>query len=106
MAYGEEGRVDNLKCGGSKVRNRPYWFDGRWLDVAEEIKAPIIRRIYETTAFDPERGTYRAVIIRVEWPKGNFHDITIPVDEYDPDKVMDYVKDWFEKYGRWLGMSA
>jgi len=71
--------------------------------VAEEVKAPIIRRIYETTCFDPERGTYRCVIIRVEYPEGHFHDITVPKDEYHPEKVPEYVKKWLEKYGRWVG---
>jgi len=71
--------------------------------MAEEVVAPIIRRIYETTAFDPERGTYRAVVIRVEYPPGHFHDITVPKEEYDPEKVPEYVKDWLEKYGKWVG---
>jgi len=74
--------------------------------MAEEVKAPIIRRIYETSVFDPERGTYRAVIIRVEWPPGSFHDITVPVEEYDPEKVDYYVKSWFEKYGKWIGKKV
>jgi len=71
--------------------------------MAEEVKAPIIRRIYETTSFDPERGTYRAVVIRVEYPPGTFHDITIPKDEFNPKKVPDYVKEWLETYGQWVG---
>jgi len=86
--------------------------------MAEEVKAPIIRRIYETTAFDPERGTYRAVVIRIEFPPGQFHDITVPKEEfppgqfhditvpkeeYDPEKVPEYVKEWLQKYGIWVG---
>jgi len=71
--------------------------------MAEEVKAPVIRRIYETTAFDPERGTYRAVVIRVEFPPGQFHDITVPKSEYDPEKVPEYVKEWLAKYGKWVG---
>ena len=71
----------------------------------EEVKAPIIRRIYETTLFDPERGTYRAVVITVE-VNGTFHDITIPKDEYHPERVPEYVKEWFEKYGKWIGKSV
>jgi len=68
-----------------------------------EVARPVIRRIYETTAFDPEKGTYRAVVIRVEWPKGVFHDIYVDVNEYDPNKVEDYVKNWLSRYGRWVG---
>ena len=74
--------------------------------MAEEVKAPIIRRIYETTSFDPERGTYRAVVIRVEYPAGTFHDITIPKDEYNPEKVPEYVKEWLESYGKWVGKAV
>jgi len=69
----------------------------------EEVIAPVVRRIYETTTFDPERGTYRAVVIRVEFPPGQFHDIVVPKDEYDPNKVPEYVKKWLEQYGRWVG---
>lgn len=72
----------------------------------EEVEAPVIRRIYETTAFDAERGTYRAVVIRVEYPPGSFHDITIPKDEYDPEKVPQYVSEWLSQYGKWLGKSV
>ena len=72
----------------------------------KEVYAPIIRRIYETTAFDPERGTYRAVVIRVEYPPGAFHDIYVPAEEYDPDKVPEYVKRWLERYGRWVGQKV
>ena len=71
--------------------------------MAEEVKAPIIRRIYTTTAFDPERGTYRAVVIRIEFPPGRFHDITVPKEEYDPEKVPEYVKEWMQRYGIWVG---
>ena len=74
--------------------------------MAEEVKAPIIRRIYETTSFDPERGTYRAIVIRVEYPPGNYRDITIPKDEYNPEKVPEYVKEWFERYGKWEGKAV
>ena len=74
--------------------------------MAEEVKAPIIRRIYETTAFDPERGTYRAVVIRIEFPPGQFHDITVPKAEYDPEKVPEYVKRWLEQYGKWVGKEV
>lgn len=69
--------------------------------MAEELAAPVVRRIYETTAFNAERGTYKAVVIRVEYPKGNYHDIVIPAEEYDPEKVPEYVKEWLIKYGRW-----
>jgi len=74
--------------------------------MAEELKAPIIRGIYETSAFDPEIGTYRAIVIRVEYPKGSFHDITIPKAEYEPAKALDYVKEWFETKGKWLGKTV
>ena len=73
--------------------------------MAEEVKAPVIRRIYETTCFDPERGSYRCVIIRVEYPQGLFHDITVPKDSFDPERVPEYVKKWLEQYGRWVGKS-
>lgn len=72
--------------------------------MAEEFK-PTIHRIYETVAFDPERGTYRAVVIRVEYPKGRYHDIYVPADEYDPNKVPEYVKQWLERYGKWAGKT-
>ena len=68
-----------------------------------EVARPIIRRIYETTAFDPEKGTYRAVVIRVEYPRGVFHDIYVDVNAYDPNKVEDYVRSWLSRYGRWVG---
>jgi len=71
--------------------------------MAEEKAFPIIRRVYESTCFDPERGTYRCVIIKVEYPQGNYHDITVPADEFDPDKVPEYVKNWLTKYGKWVG---
>ncbi len=74
--------------------------------MAEEIAAPVIRRIYETTAFDPEKGTYRAVVIRVEFPPGQFHDITVPKAEYDPEKVPEYVKEWLNSYGKWVGKKV
>ena len=66
---------------------------------------PVIRRIIETVAFDPERGTYRAVEIRIEYPKGVYHSILIPIEEYDPDKVDEYVKNWLKRYGKWIGKS-
>jgi len=37
-----------------------------------------VRRVYTTTTFDPERGHYRAVAIRIEFPEGHFEDIYIP----------------------------
>lgn len=74
--------------------------------MAEEVVSPVVRRIYETTAFDPERGAYRAVVIRVEFPPGQFHDITVPKSEYDPNKVPEYVKAWLENFGRWVGQKV
>jgi|GEM_PF-6107227 len=74
--------------------------------MAEKVVAPIIRRIYETTAFDPERGTYTAVVIRVEYPEGQFHDITVPKEKYNPEKVEEYVKEWLSKYGKWVGKKV
>jgi len=74
--------------------------------MAEELKAPIIRRILERTAFDPEIGSYRVVVIRVEYPKGQFHDIEIPKEEYKPDRVVEYVKEWFETAGKWIGKAV
>ena len=68
-----------------------------------EKEKPRIVRIYETTAFDPERGVYRAVVIRIEYPKGHYHDIYVPLEEYDPDKVDEYVRNWIKRYGRWVG---
>ena len=73
--------------------------------MGEEIR-PVIRRIYESVAFDPEKGTYRVVVIRVEYPPGYYQDITVPADEYDPNKVPEYVRKWFEKYGKWTGKSV
>jgi len=63
----------------------------------------MIRQIYETTAFDPERGVYRAVAIRVELPGGIIRDILIPADEYNPELVDHYIREWWSKYGKWLG---
>ena len=73
--------------------------------MAEEEKAafPVIRQIFESTCFDPNRGAYDCVIIRVEWPPGYYHNIEIPRDEYDPNRVDEYVREWFIKYGRWVG---
>ena len=73
----------------------------------EEKKVyPIIRRVYETVAFEPEKGTYRAVCIRVEYPPGTFHDIYVPLEEFDPEKVEEYVKNWLKRYGRWVGKEV
>jgi len=71
----------------------------------KEEKAPeaIIRRIIETTAFDPERGTYRAIDIRFEYPEGVFHDILIPKEEYTPELAEKKVREWIEKYGVLVG---
>ena len=73
--------------------------------MGEEVK-PVIRRIYETIAFDPEIGTYRAVCIRIEYPTGQFHDIYVPLEKYDPEKVDEYVRDWLRKYGKWVGREV
>jgi len=71
--------------------------------MGEEAKPKVkIVRIFETVAFDVQKGTYRAVDIRVE-VNGHFADILIPKDEYDPSKVQDYVKEWWERQGRWIG---
>ena len=68
-----------------------------------EPQANIVR-IFETIAFDPERGTYRAVDIRFEYPPGQFHDIYVPIDEYKgPEHAKQLVKEWIEKYGKALG---
>lgn len=72
----------------------------------EKVVAPIIRRIVETTCFDPERGTYKCIEIRVEVPGAGIHSIYIPAEEYDPNKVPQYVKEWYEKYGKWIGKAV
>jgi len=73
--------------------------------MGEEKKAPeaIIRRIIETTAFDPERGTYRAINVRFEYPEGVFHDILIPKEEYTPEEAERRIREWIEKYGVLVG---
>jgi len=58
-----------------------------------------IRRFWHTVAFDPERGHYRAVSIRIEYPKGQYHDILIPEAEYSPRVALERVKEWVERYG-------
>jgi len=68
-----------------------------------EVARPVIRRIYETVLFDPEIGSYRAVVIRVEYPAGIFHDIPVRLEEYDPEKVEEYVRGWLKRYGKWVG---
>jgi hypothetical protein len=72
--------------------------------MAKEEFVPRIVRIFETTAFDPEKGTYRAVDIRFEYPEGVFHDILVPMDEYKgPEDAKKRVKEWIEKYGKAIG---
>ena len=74
--------------------------------MAEEKKpkAKIIR-VFETVAFDPEKGSYRAVDVRFEYPigSGNYHDITIPLEEYTPEEAERRVREWVQKYGSLMG---
>ena len=72
-------------------------------EVGQTPQARIVR-IFETIAFDPERGTYRAIDIRFEYPPGQFHDIYVPIDEYQgPDHAKQLVREWVEKYGKAIG---
>ena len=70
----------------------------------EKPKARIIR-IFEISAFDPERGTFRGVNIRFEYPvgSGNYHDIVIPLEEYTPEEAERRVREWIQKYGGIIG---
>ena len=70
----------------------------------EKPKARIVA-VFETSAFDPEKGTYRAVNVRIEYPigSGRYHDILIPVEEYSPEEAERRVREWVEKYGSILG---
>jgi len=68
----------------------------------EEFK-PRITRVFETTAVDPERGTYRAVNVRFEYAPGRYEDLLIPLEEYSPDEAKRRVKEWCEKYGVVIG---
>jgi len=70
--------------------------------MTEEFK-PRIVRIWETTAFDPERGHHRAVNVRFEHSPGRYEDILIPVDEYSPEEARRRVKEWIEKMRPALG---
>jgi hypothetical protein len=70
---------------------------------AGEFQVRIVR-VFETVGFDPERGTYRAVDIRFEYPEGTYHDLLIPLEEYKgPEDAKKRVKEWVEKYGRAIG---
>ena len=70
----------------------------------EEPKAKIIR-VFETVAFDPEKGSYRAVDVRFEYPvgSGNYYDIVIPFEEYTPEEAERRVREWVQKYGSLMG---
>jgi len=70
----------------------------------EPGKARIIR-VFETVAFDPERGSYRAVNVRFEYPvdSGNFYDVLIPWEQYSPEEAERRVREWVQKYGRLMG---
>ena len=74
--------------------------------MAEEkkLKAKIIR-VFETVAFDPEKGSYRAVDVRFEYPigSGNYYDIVIPFEEYTPEEAERRVREWVQKYGSLMG---
>lgn len=75
-------------------------------EVKEEKPRARIVRIFETVCFDPERGTYRCVDIRVEYPPGQYHDIYIPVEQYDPDKVPEIVAEWKRRFGELIGREV
>jgi len=70
----------------------------------EKPKAKIIR-VFETVAFDPEKGSYRAVNVRFEYPvgSGNYYDIVIPLEEYSPEEAERRVREWIQKYGAIMG---
>ena len=72
----------------------------------EKPKARIIR-IFEISAFDPERGTFRGVNIRFEYPvgSGNYPDIVIPLEEYTPEEAERRVREWIQKYGGIVGKT-
>ena len=72
----------------------------------EKPKAKIIR-VYETVTFDPEVGTRKVVDVRFEYPvgSGNYHDITIPLEEYTPEEAERRVREWVEKYGSIVGKT-
>ena len=68
-----------------------------------EKPKPKILRVYESWAFDPERGSYRAVFVRFEYPPGQIHDIPIPKEEFTPEEAERRVKEWVRSYGVLIG---